>query len=148
MPYQLTQTEDFVHIEWCGEMTDDDLIALSRQMPQIATRLGYAPNVLHTFDQVTGAKIKPWSLFEHSLRQKRLRLRNPIKCGWVVRDATVRRMGMLAQELNRNPNLMVELFDTIAAAKAWLRAPLKPVKRSRRTAAVSPAAAADHKDPA
>lgn len=138
MPYQLTQTDEFVHIEWSGEMTDEDLVALGQQMPEIATRLGYAPNALHTFDQVTGAQIKPWSIFEHSLRQKRLRLKNPIKCAWVVRTPAVRRMGQLAQELNRNPNLTLELFGSLSAAKAWLRAPVKPKKAS---AAVSQTAA-------
>ncbi|ACB77340.1 hypothetical protein [Opitutus terrae] len=138
MPYQFTQTDEFVLIEWCGEMTDEDLVALGRQMPQIATKIGYAPNVLHTFDQVTGAQIKPWSIFEHSLRQKRLRLKNPIKCAWVVHTPEVRRMGQLAQELNRNPNLTLELFDTLAAAKTWLRTATK-AKKSARAVVRAPA---------
>lgn len=121
MPYKHSRKEEFVHIAWHGELTNEDLVAVGRELPKLAAELGYAPHVLHTFDEVTGANVEPWTVFEHSLRHRDVPLRNRAKAAWVVRTPEMRRMGELFQELNRNPNFEIRLFNSETAALRWLR---------------------------
>lgn len=134
MPYKATQTDGYVHIQWHGMLKAQDLLALAHELPRIGATLGYAPNVLHTFAGMTGTQIEPWSMLQHSLRRRDTPMPNPIRVAWVTDDAEIRRMGELFQELNRNPNIEISVFDAGAAAKIWMQAARKKRAKSRRSA--------------
>lgn len=136
MPYKKTRTDGYVHLDWYGVLTDEDIVSLGQDLPAIASELGYAPHVLHTFDRVAGARVRPWTVFQHALRHKDVPIQNPVKSAWVAAHPDVQRMGKLFQELNRNPQLEVELFETAKAAKAWLkRGANRASRKPRRCAA-------------
>lgn len=132
MPYTFHQGDQFLHIEWYGVLADEDLKSFGARLREVATGLGHTPHILHSFAGLTDTQIKPWSLFEHSLHQKRVKFKNVVKCAWVADRPEIQRMGQLVQELNRNPNLTIELFDSMDAATAWLSAPVAPRPPARR----------------
>lgn len=120
MPYERVIDAAFVHYRWRGEFTKSDLLAIGRELPELAQRLGYAPNVLHTFPKGLAGKIEPWTVFEHSIRRRNTVLQNPAKVAWVAREPQLLAVGRMLQELNRNPNIAIEIFAGEAAARRWL----------------------------
>ncbi len=120
MPYERTQSDRIVHYRWYGEITPDDLRTIGRELPDLASRLGYAPDVLHTFaDSVTG-HVDAWTMFEESIRRRNTRLRNPVKAAWVAGKGPVLTAARMFQELNRNPDMKIEIFRSEKAARKWL----------------------------
>lgn len=122
MPYKATSSDGLIHVEWFGVLAAGDLVELSRELAKWGATLGYAPCVLHTFSRMKRAEIKPWSMLQHALRRRDVRLPNPVRIAWVATTADVRRMGELFVELNRNPKIEIAVFRNRAAARAWLRA--------------------------
>lgn len=123
MPYSHSIKDHYLHIQWHGELCNEDLRSIGAELPGISARLGYAPNVLHTFDDVTGGKIEPWSIFQHSLRREDTRLPNKAKSAAVAKTAKVHAITRLFMELNRNPNIVMAVFDSEEAAIKWLSIP-------------------------
>lgn len=121
MAFKHTIHEDYIHIEWYGELTRSDLQELGSLIPELGFKMGYAPNVLHTFDAVTSASLQPWDAFQHSLRIEDARLPNRAKSASVAKHPAALAMASLFQELNRNPMLVMETFNTEEEAITWLR---------------------------
>lgn len=109
-------------MQWCGVLEAGDLQQLTRELAKWGATLGYAPSVLHTFSRMKRAEIQPWSMLQHALRRQDITLPNPVRIAWVATTAELRRMGELFVELNRNPKIEIVVFESRAAAKAWLRA--------------------------
>jgi hypothetical protein len=121
MPATHEVKDRIVHFSWRGTVTGEDLRSIGQTLQALGTSLGFAPDVLHTFDEMNGAEFEPWAGFEHSLRQERLRLRNAAKSALVAKTPKVLAVARMMQTLNRNPNLAMEIFPTEEAALAWLR---------------------------
>jgi hypothetical protein len=130
MPYERVIDPGFIHYRWHGEFTKADLVSIGRDLPELAAELGYAPNVLHTFPAGLTGNIEPWTVFEHSIRRRNTVLKNPAKVAWVAVDPHIVTVGRMLQELNRNPNIEIEIFPADAAARRWLtgRAPQAAVR--------------------
>ena len=121
MPATHEVKDRIVHFSWTGSVTGEDLKSLGQTLQTLGASLGFAPDVLHTFDQMNGAPFEPWSGFEHSLRQERVRLRNATKSALVAKTPEVLAVARMMQTLNRNPNLAMEIFPSEETALAWLR---------------------------
>lgn len=132
MPYSHSIKEHYIHIQWHGELCNEDLRSIGAELPGISAKLGYAPNILHTFDEVTGGKIEPWSIFQHSLRREDTRLPNKAKSAAVAKTAKVHAITRLFMELNRNPNIVMEVFDDEEAAIRWLALPFAEEQRGAK----------------
>lgn len=132
MPFTHTITDDYVHIQWHGEIVKQDLGEIGALLPQIAARLRRAPHVLHTFDGVTGNKIQPLDALHHSLRLQDAPIVTKARSAAVAETAEVHAMAALLCELNRHPNLTMEIFPSASAAIAWLRAGAQPPAPARR----------------
>ncbi len=124
MPFTHAIEDRVVHIRWSGVLTQGDLEGIGKLMPQLVRQLGFVPQVLHTYDAVTGCDFPPLAVYEHSEQRRQLHIPQPSRAASVAKTAVVRDMARVFQLLNRNPNLELEVFATEEAARAWLLEPL------------------------
>lgn len=124
MPFTYSADGRLLRFAWSGVVTRDDLQRLNELMPElvpsIAMQCGDVPQVLHDFDAVEACDFPPISAYEHSVQRKRILIPQPIRSATIAKTSEVRAMARVVQALNRNPNLEMEIFDTEAAALAWL----------------------------
>ncbi len=113
-----------MHIRWSGVLTQADLGRIGQLMPQLVRELGFIPQLLHTYDAVTGCDFPPLAVYEHSEQRRHLHIPQATRAALVAKTPVVRDMARVFQLLNRNPNLEMEIFDTEAAARAWLCEPM------------------------
>ncbi|HLP03344.1 MAG TPA: hypothetical protein VK163_15060 [Opitutaceae bacterium] len=126
MPFTYSIAGRLIHFRWSGTLTRDDLQMLGATMPELARQVaqatGRAPQVLHDFGAVEACDFPPIAAYEHSLRRRTVPIPEPVKSAIVATQTGGRAMARVFQALNRNENLLMELFDTEAAARAWLEA--------------------------
>ncbi|MBE2213607.1 MAG: hypothetical protein IAE82_07035 [Opitutaceae bacterium] len=120
MPYTATVEDRIIHIAWEGVIAPDDLEGVDREIPRLAAELRFAPNVLHTFDQVTGRSFDPMAAFAVSQKRKYRRIPVPVRAALVVKSPEATRIAEVFVALNRTPNLTMERFPSEKAARAWL----------------------------
>lgn len=121
MPYVLTKKESYVHLDWSGTITTQDLKSIGKDLTGVMAEWGYAPHVLHTFDQVEAMDFGPWGMFMHSLLREDTILPNKSKSAHVAKSEKAQSVCKMFRELNRNPDIEMQLFDNEAAAIAWLQ---------------------------
>lgn len=120
MPYSSIIEGRVVHIVWSGVMSREDLQSLGKGMPRIAAELGFAPDVLHTFDAVTGHSFQPLAAYMLSLLRKRVEIPTPVRSAAVATTAEGKSMARMMATLNRNHNLEMKVFESEEAARRWL----------------------------
>jgi hypothetical protein len=121
MSYSYTiEEERIVHVRWQGVIAAEDLDAFGRDMPRIGQQLGFAPNVLHTFEATTGFSFEPVAAYHYSLLQKQVKIPNPIRAAMVVGTADGEALATVFKTLNRTPNLTMRVFADESAARFWL----------------------------
>lgn len=120
MPYTYTVENRLVHIAWSGIVSKEDLRAIGLEMPRLAASLGFAPDVLHTFDAVTGYGFQPIAAYMLALLRKRVVIPHPVKSASVATTPEMRRLAQIFITLNRNHNLVMKMFDTEETARRWL----------------------------
>lgn len=120
MPYTYTIEGRIVHLAWHGVVSREDLGALGADMPRIGRQLGFAPDVIHTFQDVTGYSFQPLVAYTYSLLQKRVQIPNPIRAAIVATSKDGNALAKVFKTLNRTRNLEMEIFADEAAARAWL----------------------------
>lgn len=122
MSYIISIKEKLIHIDWYAVLCEADLLALRREIPERAMHLGFSPNILHTFDRVTACTLQPISALDHSLKRKAMAIPVRTKCASVATNEAIFKYAKLFQELNRNPNLDMQIFSSEAEALEWLSA--------------------------
>ena len=119
MPYTYTIEERVVHVSWSGDVSKRDLDAFGEEMPRVGQRLGFAPDVLHTFADVMPG-LQPIEAFMYSQRRNQVPIPNPIRVAIVAQDQLGEALATVFQELNRTPNLTMKVFPTEAEGRRWL----------------------------
>jgi len=120
MPYTYTIEDRIVHVAWNGVVSKEDLQSIGGAIPRIAAELGFAPNVLHTFGQMTGYTFQPIAAYVVALVRKRAHIPHPVRSASVATTPETKKMAQFFKTLNRSPNLTMEVFDSEQAARAWL----------------------------
>ena len=120
MPYSYIIEGRTVRVDWQGLVTKDDLVAFGADMPRIGQQLGFAPDVLHTFEAVTGSNFQPIAAYLYSLLQKRVEIPNPIRAAIVAMTAEGEALAKVFTALNRTRNLEMKVFANETAARRWL----------------------------
>ena len=120
MPFSCTVEEYCVHVAWRDAISVGDLRSFGQEMPRIGRTLGRAPDVLHTFEAVTGLGFDPAAAYEYSVRQKAVAIPNPIRAAMVATTKENEYLATLFLKLNRAPNLDMRVFFDEASARAWL----------------------------
>lgn len=121
MAYTVLEKDGYLHVEWHGMLEAEDLENLRREIPQRAMKLGRAPNLLHTFEKSTGSNLAPMAAYDHSIKRKATPMPGRSKSATVAHNEDVYKYAKLVQELNRNPNLEIEIFQDKEEALVWLR---------------------------
>ncbi|MFT3829050.1 MAG: hypothetical protein QM691_05010 [Opitutaceae bacterium] len=120
MAYSYTVDGRIVHVRWRGTLAGGDLEAFGKEMPLLGRRLGFAPDVLHTFDETVASGFEPISAYHYSLQLKQVKIPNPIRAAVVASTKQGEAMATVFQTLNRTPNLELRIFATEDAALRWL----------------------------
>ena len=120
MPYVCTIEGCIVHAAWRGTIVPEDLEAFGADMPRIGRRLGFAPDVLHTFEAVTGLGFEPAAAYQYSLKQKQVEIPNPIRVAMATTTKENEYLATVFKMLNRATNLEMEVFPSEAVARRWL----------------------------
>lgn len=120
MPYLLRVETGLVHVYWHGCLTRADLESIGGDLRRTGEELQAVPDVLHTFDGVTGRDFQPIVVYMVSLLRKRVRIPLPVRSAMVAATAEGQTMARLFKVLNRTHNLEMEVFATEAAARRWL----------------------------
>lgn len=122
MPYTFSIDGRIVHFAWSGVVAKEDLQSIGKEMPRLARELGFAPNVLHTFDAVTGHSFQPLAVYMHSLLRKRVVIPTPVRSAAVTKTSEGASLARMFVSLNRSPNLEMKVFDSEEVARRWLGA--------------------------
>lgn len=120
MPYSYTIDDRIVHVSWSGVIAKDDLKSFGEDMPRVGRELGFAPDVIHTFDGVAGHSFQPIAAYLYSLLQKRVQIPNPIRAAIVASTPEGKAMAKVFTTLNRSRNLEMGVFADEASARRWL----------------------------
>lgn len=120
MPYTYEIEGRIMRIRWHGVVSKEDLQAIGKDMPRVATELGFPQDTLHTFDAVTGYSFQPIAAYMLSLLRKRVKIPTPVRSASVVKTPEARGLAKIFKALNRSKNLEMEIFDSEEAARRWL----------------------------
>ncbi len=89
-------------------------------MPRIGRGLGFAPDVLHTFEGVTELGFDLAGAYQYSLKQKQVAIPNPIRAAMVATTKENEYLATVFVKLNRAPNLEMKVFFDEPSARCWL----------------------------
>ncbi len=120
MPFSHAIDGRVVQVAWYGAVTAEDLAALEQEMPVLSRGLGFAPDVLHTFDGVTSAEFSPTAAFASSRRMQQVAIPNPIRVAMVVVTKENEFLATLFKTLNHSPSIEMKVFFEEVSARRWL----------------------------
>lgn len=124
MPFTHAIEGSLIHFRWSGVLTREGFQSLGEAMPglvrQVWQSTGRMPHVLHDFRATEGCDFPPLTAYEISLRRRTVPIPEPVKSAVVATPTGGWAMARVFQALNRNDNLVMELFETEEAARAWL----------------------------
>ena len=120
MPYTYTIEGRIVHVAWHGTIAREDLESFGEAMPRVGRELGYAPDVIHTFEGTIGYSFQPIAAYMYSLLQRRAQIPNPIRAAIVATTQEGEALATVFKTLNRTRNLEMKVFSNEAAARLWL----------------------------
>jgi len=129
MPFRLHIQAPLVHIEWYGELVNADFTRFLTELPKIGRQLGYAPNLLHTFDEVTDAHLHYDEANAQAEHRSRIALPNKIRSATVANRPLIYGFTRMFITLNSNPDIEMQVFSSQEEAHAWLRQNEIPGKR-------------------
>jgi len=121
MPFRSQVHEAYVHIQWHGTLIADDLRELGRELPRIGMQLRRAPDVLHTFDEVVETRLNFDVVHNYSAEVSKQQLPNSCRVASVGNNPTSYGIARMFQAMNANPNIEIEVFETVTDALAWLK---------------------------
>lgn len=120
MPYTVTIHDKLVHIKWHGTLVQADLQRVSRELPELASKMSVLPDVLHTFEGVVTFQLTLPHVQEHSENRSHLVLSKRVRSAVVANRPLVEEMAKIFRGLNRNPSIEMEIFQSKEDALLWL----------------------------
>lgn len=127
MPLRIQLLPDYVHVNWHGELSKQDLDLLSVEMPRIGRQIGHAPNVLHTFEETSGTSLRFEAMHGYGRNLRQVKLPNPCRVASVCNHPVGFGLARMMQLINQNPDLEMRVFSEKEPALSWLtEKPKKP----------------------
>lgn len=120
MPYRYKVKETYVQISWFGVMTAENLADFRVEIPELIKKEGRRLNLLQFFDRVERVAFEPMEAYRHSIEREDVPMPYQTKSASVAHKPSMYALARVFEELNRNPTLEMRVFETEAAAKAWL----------------------------
>ncbi|HEX8030925.1 MAG TPA: STAS/SEC14 domain-containing protein [Vicinamibacterales bacterium] len=124
MPYSVAEKSEFLLITVTGKITSADVHQLIDEAEAI---LKVRTTWAHTLVDLRGLDLSGLGfgdLIGLSSRRVSLQPPNAIRTAIVVESSSVTGYIRMLQNLNRNPDITIETFEDIAAARQWLTAAL------------------------
>jgi hypothetical protein len=123
MPYTITTDPAFLRIVLYGAVTSQDLQALADDILAIEVSQAVVPHRLNDLTDMTEPYLTYAAIRAFVERRKAQSLPNAVKSAMVAPRPILLGFARMFQTLNNHPQIEIEIFATIADAKAWLLAP-------------------------
>ncbi len=120
MPFTCTIEGRLVRVLWRDLVTPEDLDAFAEEMPRIGRSLGFAPDVIHVFEAVTGFTFEPIEAYRYSRKQRQVEIPNPIRVALVATTKESEYLATVFQTLTKVSNLEMHIFFDEPSALRWL----------------------------
>lgn len=121
MPYHLDLDGPFIRIAFSGVLTGRNLREVADELRSHESALGMIPDRLVDMSEVVATS----GTFEVAILAARVRsvqrFPNTFRSALVSPRVEVRGFARIFRILNRNPQIVVEVFETVEAAAAWLK---------------------------
>lgn len=123
MAFSIVQEGRLLTVRWAGTLTREDLGKIFRELPDWSRSLGFAPDVIHVFDEVEAIDFDFEDMIEHSRGRIWTPLPNRVKSASVGASPLTQGFARMFRALNANPMIHMEVFDTESQARRWLATP-------------------------
>ncbi len=120
MPFTCTVHDRLVCVAWREVVSREDLEVFAEEMPRIGRSLGFAPDVLHRFDAVTGFSFELTETYHYARKQMLVPIPNPIRVALVATTKEGEYLAHVFKTLTRLPNLEMHIFFEETNARRWL----------------------------
>lgn len=120
MPFHMTSEPAFFLVAFFDPLTRHDLQAAADAIAAIEGTLPLTPHRLTDLRQVSETELTYADMLAFVERRKTRRLANPIKSAIVASRPVQMGFARMFQILNDHPQIEVQVFDTMAEARAWL----------------------------
>jgi hypothetical protein len=122
MPYTLTTEPTFLRVVLHGVITHQELQALAHDLAVIEASREITPDRLTDLGAVTAPHPTFPDVQALARRRKIQPLSNAVKSAIVAPRPIHLGFARMYQNLNQHPQITIEIFTTMEAAEAWLRA--------------------------
>jgi hypothetical protein len=122
MPYTITMEPTFVRIVLHGVVTPQDMHALAHDLAAIDASSVVAPHRLADLSAVTAPHLTYPAMQAFAERRRVQPLPNTVRVAIVAPRPIHLGFARMFQNLNQHPQMAIEIFSTVEAAEAWLRA--------------------------
>jgi len=123
MAYQIDQEGRLLCVRWSGPLAREDLGRIFQELPEWSQSLGFAPDVIHLFDEVASIHFVFEDLIEHSRGRIWTPLPNKVKSAAVGSTPLTLGYARMFRALNANPLIRMEVFESETEARRWLATP-------------------------
>jgi len=123
MAFTILQEGRLLNVHWSGVLTREDLGRIFRELPEWSQSLGFAPDVVHVFDDVESINFVFEDLIEHSRGRIWTPLPNRVKSAAVGATPLTQGFARMFRALNANPMIQMEVFESETEARRWLAEP-------------------------
>lgn len=120
MPYRLTAEKALFRLVFIDELNAQDLVALAEAIAELERTRSVAPNRLIDLSQVADPQLTYAAMLDFVECRKAQWLPNRVKSAIVVSHSVQLGFARMFQILNDHPQIVVEIFPTMAEAEAWL----------------------------
>lgn len=135
MPYRVALDEPFVRVWFSGILTGANLREVADELRSHERELGMVPDRLVDMSDMVATD----AVFNLAILAARVRgvqrFPNAFRSALVAPKVEVAGFARIFRILNRNPQIEVQVFDTVEAAELWLGSPT--TRSSRRAPANS-----------
>jgi hypothetical protein len=123
MPYRVSLDEPYVRVWFSGVLTGRDLREVADELREHERGLGRVPDRLVDMSEVLATS----TTFNLAILASRVRavqrFPNAFRSALVAPRIEVAGSARIFRILNRNPQIEVRVFETVAAAEVWLDRP-------------------------
>lgn len=123
MPIQIAVRESYIHVQWSGIVDASDLKRLFKELPAVAARCAFIPNILHTAEPAAVLELGAIEAFNYTRKRIATPIPVPTKAAFVANTPAGVAVARNFINFNRNPNLTLQSFVTEKTAIEWLSIP-------------------------
>jgi hypothetical protein len=121
MPITTNYNGQFIVIQMTGSLSLPDLLEHADQVAEIERSQPVSPHRIAILPDGLVCDLSYPELHAFAAKRRKAPLKNPVKSAIVAGDAVQYGFARMYQTLNEHPYLRIEIFQSEAPARAWLR---------------------------